>query len=67
MPRKAHAYRTGPVDRLSDRQRHKRERLITRYNQFRRIATRHEKGAANYQAMGLRATVILWVGFANTP
>jgi transposase len=30
------------------RQRHKIERLMNRLNQFRRIATRYDKRAANY-------------------
>jgi transposase len=41
--------------------------LTNRYKQFRRIATRYEKRAANYQAMWLIATIVLWLGFANTP
>jgi transposase len=67
IPRKSNEHRTGPFDRTSYRQRNKIERLINRYKQFRRIATRDEKRAANYQAMWLLATIVLWLGFANTP
>jgi transposase len=66
IPRKSTEHRTGPFDRTSYRQRNKIERLINRYKQFRRIATRYEKRAANYQAMWLIATIVLWLGFANT-
>jgi transposase len=43
------------------------ERLINRCKQFRRIATRYEKRAANYQAMWLLAAIMLRLSFANTP
>jgi transposase len=66
IPRKSNEHRTGPFDRMRYRQRNKIERLINRYKQFRRIATRYEKRAANYQAMWLIATIVLWLGFANT-
>jgi transposase len=66
IPRKSNEHRTGPFDRLSYRQRNKIERLINRYKEFRRIATRYEKRAANYQAMWLIATIVLWLSFANT-
>jgi transposase len=67
IPRKSNEHRPGPFDRTSYRQRKKIERLINRYKQFRRIATRYEKRAANYQAMWLVATIVLWLDFANTP
>jgi transposase len=67
IPRKSNEHRTGPFDRTSYRQRNKIERLINRYKQFRRMATRYEKRAANYQAMWPLATIVLWLGFANTP
>jgi Transposase DDE domain len=47
IPRKSNEHRTGPFDRTSYRQRNKIERLINRYKQFRRIATRYEKRAAS--------------------
>jgi transposase len=37
------------------------ERLINRLKQCRRIATRHEKCAVNYQAMLLIAAIMLWL------
>jgi transposase len=67
IPRKANAHRTGPFARSSDRRRNTIERLIHRYKPFRRIATRYEKRAVNYQAMWLIATIVLWLGLANTP
>jgi transposase len=67
IPRKRNEHRTGPFDRASYRQRNKIERLINRYKQFRRLATRYEKRATNYQAMWLLAAIVLWLGFANTP
>jgi transposase len=67
LPRKSNAHRTGPFDRTRYRHRNTIERLINRYKPFRRIATRDEKRAANYQAMWPIATISLWLGFANTP
>ena len=67
MPRQSNEHRTGPFDRVSSRQRHKSERRMNRYKPFRRSATRDEKRAANYQAMWLLTTIVLWLGFANTP
>jgi transposase len=43
------------------------ERLMNRYKQFRRISTGYEERATNYQAMWRLATILLWLGFANTP
>jgi transposase len=48
-------------DRETYRQRNKVERLIGRLKQWRRIATRYEKRAANYLAMLTLASVILWL------
>jgi transposase len=61
IPRKRHEHRTGPVDRTLYRLRNRVERLINRLKQFRRIATRDEKRAANYQAMLLLAAIVLWL------
>jgi transposase len=66
-PRKSNEHRSGPFDRISYRARNKIERLINRYKQFRRLATRYEKRAANYHAMWLIAAIVLWLGFANAP
>jgi transposase len=62
IPRKRNEGRTGPFERTLYRLRHRVERLINRCKQFRRIATRYEKRAANYQAMWLIAATILWLG-----
>jgi transposase len=62
IPRKQNERRTGPFDRRLYRLRNRIERLINRCKQFRRIATRYEKRAANYQAMWLIAAIILWLG-----
>jgi transposase len=43
------------------RERNVRERLVGRLKQFRRIATRYEKLAANYQAMLTLAAITLWL------
>jgi transposase len=61
IPRTRGEQRTGPFDRRLYRQRNNIERLINRLQQFRRIATRDEKRAANYLAMLSVATIILWL------
>ena len=43
------------------RTRNRLERLINRYKQFRRLATRYEKRAVNYRAMWLIALCLLWL------
>jgi transposase len=43
------------------RERNAVERLINRLKQFRRIATRYEKRAANYLAMLTLAAILLWL------
>ena len=48
-------------DRAAYRQRNKVERLINRLKQWRRIATRYEKRAANYQAMLTVGAILLWL------
>ncbi|NEQ17109.1 MAG: transposase [Moorea sp. SIO3E2] len=42
------------------RERNRVERLINRLKQNRRIATRYEKYAINYQAMLTIASILLW-------
>ncbi len=49
------------MDRAAYRERNVVERLINRLKQWRRIATRYEKRAANYQAMLRVAAILLWV------
>jgi transposase len=61
IPRRANERRRGPFDRLLYRQRNRIERLINRLKQFRRIATRYEKRAENYQAMLTIAAILLWL------
>jgi transposase len=48
-------------DREAYRERSKIERLINRLKQFRRVATRYEKRAANYLAMVTLAMIMLWL------
>lgn len=48
-------------DRHAYRERNVVERLVNRLKQFRRIATRYEKRAANYLAMLQIAAILLWL------
>jgi transposase len=48
-------------DKAAYRERNKVERLINRLKQFRRIATRYEKRAANYLAMVNLGMIMLWL------
>jgi transposase len=43
------------------RERNVVERLINRLKQFRRLATRYEKRAANYKATVTVAAILLWL------
>ncbi len=61
IPRKTNECRTGPFDRGIYRQRNRIERLINRFKQFRRLATRYEKRAENYQGMWVIAAILLWL------
>jgi transposase len=47
IPHKSNEHRGGPFDRAAYRQRNVVERLLNRLKQFRRVATRYEKRAAN--------------------
>jgi transposase len=51
MPRQQNEYRPGPFARALYRLRARVERLINGLKQHRRLATRYEKGAANYRAL----------------
>ena len=51
IPNKSNQRRQPDFDRAAYRRRNQVERLINRLKQFRRIATRYEKRAANYLAM----------------
>ncbi len=61
VPRKANERRMGPFDRELYAERNRVERLINRLKQFRRVATRYEKLAANYLAMLTLAATLLWL------
>lgn len=50
-----------PYDAARYAQRHPVERLFSRLKQFRRVATRYEKRAANYLAMLTIAAIVLWL------
>lgn len=52
--------RSGHFDKEAYRKRNVVERLINRLKQFRRVATRYEKRAANYRAMLTIAAIVLW-------
>ena len=49
------------LDEAAYRERNTIERLVGRLKQFRRIATRYEKRAANYLAMPHIAASVLWL------
>ncbi|GAA6620245.1 IS5 family transposase [Scytonema sp. NUACC26] len=61
IPRLSNEPRRGPKAFEIYRQRNVVERTINRLKQFRRIATRYEKLAANYTAMITIASIILWL------
>src|SRR3712207_994353 len=61
IPRKTNERRTGPFDRVLYRQRNRIERLINRFKQFRRLATRYEKRAEHDQGMWVIAAIRLWL------
>ena len=67
-PQKPRAGRRGrQFDQAVYRARNHIERLINLLKQFRRVATRYEKRADNYQAMLTIAAIKLWLQFANRP
>ena len=61
IPHKRNERRCGPFDRELYRERNQVERLINRLKQFRRVATRYEKRAANYLAMVIIAALLMWL------
>ncbi len=61
IPSKKGEPRNPFCDRESYRLRNRVERLINRLKQFRRIATRYEKRAANYLAMVVIGAILLWL------
>lgn len=66
IPRRSDEHHRGPFDREIYRQRNRIERLVGRLKQFRRLATRYEKRAANFRAMWLLGAILLWTKFADT-
>lgn len=61
IPTKSNERLEPSFDRAAYRERNRMERLIGRLKQFRRIATRYEKRAANYLAMITVAAILLWL------
>jgi transposase len=61
IPTKANEAPDPAFDRAAYRERNVVERLINRLKQWRRIATRYEKRATNYQAMLTLAASLLWL------
>jgi transposase len=61
IPHRVDQRASGVFDRRLYRERNRIERLINRLKQFRRIATRYEKRAANYLAMLTLAAILLWL------
>nr|WP_280139511.1 transposase [Microvirga massiliensis] len=60
IPTTAQQRRCSGFDPQAYRARNRVERLFNRLKQFRRIATRYKKRAANYLAMHI-ATITLWL------
>lgn len=61
IPTRKDQPRQPNFDKAAYRERNKVERLIGRLKQYRRIATRYEKRAANYLAMVTLAMTMLWL------
>jgi transposase len=61
IPRRANQQASASFDQRAYRERNRIERLINRLKEFRRIATRYEKRAANYLAMLTVAAITLWL------
>ncbi len=61
IPRTANERRRGPCDKALYKLRAKVEQLINRLKQFRRIATRYEKRAANYLGMVTLGAILLYL------
>ncbi len=54
--------RQPAFDRATYRRRNVVERAVNRLKQYRTIATRYAKRAANYRAMVVIASILLWLG-----
>ena len=61
IPSRKDQPRQPDFDKAAYRERNKVERLIGRLKQYRRIATRYEKRAANYLAMVTLGMTMLWL------
>lgn len=61
IAKKHNMCRKGPFDKAIYRQRNRVERLINRFKQFRRLATRYEKRCVNYLAMWYIAAILMWL------
>ena len=61
IPPKANEIPDPAFERDAYRERNAVERLINRLKQWRRIATRYEKRAANYLAMLSIAAILRWL------
>jgi transposase len=61
IPTQAKEPRRPGFDREAYRRRNRVERLVNRLKQFRRIATRYEKRAANYVTMLHIRVILLWL------
>jgi transposase len=64
IARRSNEKHRGSFDKAHYRKRNMVERLINRLKQFRRIATRYEKRAANFSAMITIASIFLFSNFA---
>lgn len=64
IARRSNERRRGSFNKQHYRKRNIIERLINRLKQFRRIATRYEKRAANFAAMITIASIFLFSDFA---
>ena len=60
IARRSNEHRGGPFDRAIYRTRNLVERLINRLKHFRRVATRYEKRAENYEAMLKIVAITIW-------
>ena len=61
IPNNPSRARKHPLDKHLYAQRHLVECCISRLKQFRRVATRFEKTAANYLAVVTLAAIVLWL------
>jgi len=64
IARRSNERHRGSFNKVHYRKRNIVERLINRLKQFRRIATRYEKRAANFSAMITIASIFLFSDFA---